>query len=87
MALSPEDLAVVASLGGAIVGAVLGLVSSLLSKRSEERKQLKELVVKAAIESWKAHAERGPGRLLPLEHYIIHTAKMCELALAEAKVT
>jgi lipase chaperone LimK len=88
MALSPEELAVVASLGGAVVGALPGLVSSFLTKRSDERKQFKELVVKAAIESWKTHAAHaGTRAMLPLEHYIIYTAKMCEFALADKKVT
>lgn len=87
MPLSPGELAVVASLGGAVVGAIPGLVSSYLRKRFEERKQFKELVVKAAIESWKTHAEHGSGQMLPLEHYIIHTAKMCEFALADKQVT
>lgn len=87
MPLSPGELAVVASLGGTIVGAVPGLVSSFMSKRLEERKQFKELVVKAAIASWKTHVERGSERMLPLEHYIIHTAKMCEFALADKGVT
>jgi hypothetical protein len=88
MALSPAELAVVASLGGAVVGALPGLVSSFLIKRSDERKQFKELVAKAAIESWKMHAEHaGTRAMLPLEHYIIYTAKMCEFALADKKAT
>lgn len=87
MALSPGELAVLASLGGALVGAVPGLVSSFLSKQSDERKHFKELVFKAATDSWKTHAEIGNGRVLPLEHYIIHTAKMCEVALSDEELT
>jgi hypothetical protein len=88
MALSPEVLAIVASLGGAFVGAIAVLGSSYLTKRSDERKQFKELAVKAAIESWKTHVEHaGKSAIFPLEHYIIHTAKMCEFAFADKKVT
>ena len=87
MSISPEVSTGLLTLGGAVVGAIPGLVSSFLSKRSDEKKQLRELVVKAATDSWKTHAEHGQGKLLPLEHYIIHTAKMCEFALSGELVT
>ena len=87
MSISPEVSTGLLTLGGAVVGAIPGLVSSFLSKRSDEKKQLRELVVKAATDSWKTHAEHGQGKLLPLEHYIIHTMKMCEFALSGEKVT
>jgi hypothetical protein len=88
MPISPELSAGLLTLGGAVVGALPGLLSSFLSKRSDEKKQLRELVFKAATESWKTHAENSNGRaLLPLEHYIVHTMKMCEFAMSGEKVT
>jgi hypothetical protein len=88
MNLSPQELTIVGTLGGAIVGALPGIISSFLNRRTEERKQFKELVVKAAIESWKTHVELAGNRFMfPLEHYIIHTAKMCEFALSDKKLT
>ena len=87
MSISTEVSIGLLTLGGAIVGAIPGVVSSFLSQRSDEKKQLRELVVRAATDSWKFHAEHGDGKLLPLEHYIIHTMKMCEFALSGDKVT
>ena len=87
MPISPEVSTGLLTLGGAVVGAIPGLVSSFLNKRSDEKKQLIELVVNAATESWKTHVEHGQGNMLPLEHYIIHTMKMCEFALSGKKVT
>jgi len=88
MSLSPEELAVVGTLGGAVIGALPSFISSLLNRRTEEKRHFNELVVKAATESWKFIAENSRSRaILPLEHYIIHTAKMCEFALSGGKVT
>jgi gas vesicle protein len=88
MPISSEVSTGLLTLGGAIVGAIPGLVSSFLSRRTDEKKQLRELVIKAATESWKTHAEHAGDRaMLPLEHYIIHTMKMCEFALSGANVT
>ena len=86
MSLSPQELTVVAGLGGAIIGAMPGLISSLINRRTEERKQFKELVIKAAIESWKTTVEHSKA-VMPLEHYIVHSAKMCEFVLSDKKVT
>ena len=88
MALSPQEFSIVAALGGAIIGAIPGIVTTFITRRSDERKQIKELVVKAAIESWKTHAA-APGKkdMLPLEIYIVHSAKMCELAFSDKKMS
>jgi len=86
--MSPEVLGVVATLGGTVIGALPGLISSSINRKSEERKQFRELVIKAAIESWKTRVQhQSTVAILPLEHYIIHTAKMCELALSEKSIT
>lgn len=88
MSLSPEELAVVGTLGGALIGALPSFITSLLNRRSDTKKHFNELIVKAATENWKFVAEKSTSRvLLPLEHYIIHTAKMCEFALSGEKVT
>ena len=88
MSLSPEELAVVGTLGGAVIGALPSFITSLLNRRSDTIKHFNELVVKAATENWKFVAEKSSSRVvLPLEHYIIHTAKMCEFALSGEKIT
>ncbi len=82
MTLTPSELTVLATLGGAVVGALPSTISLFVNKNIEVSKQFNELVVKAAIESWKSHvAHSKGGAIFPLEHYIIHTSKMCELAL------
>lgn len=86
--MSPEVLAVVGSLGGAVIGAAPLLISSLMNRKVEDKKQFRELVIKTATESWKAHVEHSASKgILPLEHYIIHTSIMCELALSGEKIT
>lgn len=78
----------VVGLGGAVIGALPSLITSLVSRRAEDRRHFNELVFNAAIESWKFTAEKSASRkILPLEHYIIHTAKMCEFALSGEPVT
>ncbi|MHB1084434.1 MAG: hypothetical protein ACYCZA_06305 [Thiobacillus sp.] len=88
MALSPEELVAVVGLGGAALGAFPGLIATFINRRAEDKKHFNELVVKAATENWKFVAEHSQSRaILPLEHYIIHTAKMCEFALSGDPVT
>jgi hypothetical protein len=86
MSLAPGELALVGSLGGAIVGAIPGLVALFLNRQSEERKQFKELVFKSALESWKLRVDKT-GIIPPLETYVIHAAAMCEFAFAKKKIT
>ncbi len=46
------------------------------------------MIVKAAIENWKFVAEHSSSKaIMPMEHYIIHTAKMCEFAFADTPIT
>jgi hypothetical protein len=88
MALSSEVLVAIVGLGGALIGALPGLISTLLNRRAEDKRHFNELVFKAATESWKLVAEKSASsRLSPLEHYIIHTAKMCEFAFSGEKIT
>lgn len=88
MTLSPEVLVAVVGLGGVAIGALPSLITSLVNRRAEDRRHFNELVFNAAIESWKLTAEKSSSRIiLPLEHYIIHTAKMCEFALSGKPVT
>ena len=86
MVLSPGELAVVGTIGGAIIGALPSVVSSILNRKTDEKKHFNELVVKAATENWKFVAEHSKA-VMPLEHYIIHTAKMCEFALSGEPLT
>jgi len=67
MALSPEELVAVASLGGAAIGALPGIIAAVFNRRSEDKRHFNELVFNAATESWKLVAEKAHlVALLPL---------------------
>ena len=88
MEISSNALAVFGTLGGALIGALPSLITSILNRQSDAKKHFSELVVKAATENWKFVAEHSSSQVvLPLEHLIIHTAKMCEFALSGEPVT
>jgi hypothetical protein len=86
MPLSHEELIAIVGLGGAVVGALPSLITSLMNRRAEDRRHFNELVFNAAIESWKLVAAHSRS-IMPLEHYIIHTTKMCEFALSKKPLT
>lgn len=86
MSLSPEELVAIVGLGGAAIGALPSLITSLVSKRAEDKRHFNELIFNAAIESWKLTAVHSRS-IMPLEHYIIHAAKMCEFAFSGKPVT
>lgn len=88
MELSPEMTTGLVAMGSAVIAALPGLITTLMNRGAEEKKQLRELAVQAAIESWKTHAEFSVGRpILPLEHYIVHTVLMFDLALSGKTIT
>jgi type II secretory pathway pseudopilin PulG len=76
----------IAALLGAAVGAIPSLIAAKLNARAREREQVREIAIRAAIENWRLTAEHARA-VLPLEHYIIHAAKMTDLAFADEKLT
>ena len=83
---TPEITTALLTLVGALVGALPGLISGFFSRRAEEKKQLRELVVKTAAENWRFIAENSKA-ILPFEHYMIHTTMMCDLAFSDKEIT
>ena len=75
-----SDTTLAALTGGAIGSGITGvfaLITIWMQRRSEERRQIRELAVKAAIENWSRDFElsklRGGGALLqPLDLYLVH---------------
>jgi hypothetical protein len=60
---------------GAIVAGGVSAVNTWLIHRSEERRQIRELAVRAAIEEWTKHMEIGEKCSIetqPLDLYLIH---------------
>ena len=83
--------AVSASLIAAFIGGAAGvsgsIASSIISRRSEERRHLREVVLRTSLENWrenvalgKLRLERGEGvAIYPLESYIIPMCKIVEM--------
>lgn len=66
---------------GAAIGAIPGIVLFWLGKRSEDRRHLRELVMRAAIEDWKCRnaIETSAGRpLIPLDGFIIRSTRILD---------
>jgi len=60
---------------GAIVAGGLSALNAWFIRRSEERRQIRELAVRAAIEEWTKHIEISEGhhtKIPPLDLYLIH---------------
>lgn len=82
MNLSPAELAVFGTLGGGFVAGLFSAIIAFINKRSEERRHLRELIVKTAADHWKLVSEVAASNVMPpLSSYIVHTAMMCDLIL------
>ena len=80
--MNPTELAVFGTLGGAFIAGFFTAIAAFINKRSEEKRHFRELVVKTAAEHWKHVAEISTAsKMPPLTDYIVHTVKMCDLAL------
>ena len=73
-------------MGSAAIGALPGLISGFFSRRAEEKKQLRELVMKTTAENWRFIAENSTATM-PFEHYMVHTTMMCDLVFSGEKIT
>lgn len=87
MNLSPAELAVFGTLGGAFIGAMSAIITSFINKYFEGQKYLREQIIRTSIEYWQKHHEliraANNGKLsqvVPLDSYLIHvTAIMSEI--------
>lgn len=91
MNISPEQLAVFGTLAAAFLGLLATVASTWVARRSDERKHLRELVMKAAVENWKQQYEVYLSRNMaasipPLDVYIVHMLKLSEI-LSAADIT
>ena len=74
--------AIVSGLCSAITA--IGIVA--FTKRSDERRHLRELIMRTAVENWKlvtqiAHESKLP--LMPLDVYLLHMLKFSEILLTK----
>src|SRR5437016_5956315 len=66
---------------GAVSSGATAIIILLINKRSEERRNLREPAMKAALENWlymsKAAADYGAERL-PIDVFVVHMLKLSE---------
>ena len=67
---------------GAVSSGATATIILLINKRSEERRHVRELAMKAALDNWlytsKAATEYGAERL-PLDVFVVHMLKLSEV--------
>lgn len=86
MQLTPELTTGLVAIASALVGALPGMISGFFTRKAEDKKHLRELVMKTTAENWRFIAENTRA-ILPFEHYMIHTAMMCDLVFCEEAIT
>jgi gas vesicle protein len=83
MELTPEQTTLIGTLAGALVGSLSTLLITVIDKKSDERRHRRELIVRAAVESWKQSVETvisaGRGKIYGFDVYIIHMLRVSEL--------
>jgi len=88
--LTIVQVTIIASAIGAVVAALVAALFSLLNtwivKRSENERALRELIIKAALETQKQHKEmsdslKSKTLLLPLDAYIVHITVVLSVLL------
>jgi hypothetical protein len=76
------DASLAAIIGAAVGSGVTGLfgfIAILFQRRSDERRQVRELSVQIAIKEWEAHvagATNRGGEVFPLAAYLMHSMKL-----------
>ena len=78
-----------AGIGGLLV--IIGnVINNLINKKSEANKQIREAILKTAMNSWKENMEitkvKG-GIITPLESYIMHMALLSDIILDPKEIT
>ena len=86
MILTPELTTGLVAIVSALVGALPGIISGFFASKADDKKQLRELIMKTTAENWRFVAENTRA-VHPFEHYMIHTAMMCDLAFSTDEIT
>lgn len=90
MNISSEELTLIGTLSGVIIGSLATIIITWINKRSEERRHKREIIIRAATESWKQSVElvekRG-GKVESLDIFIIHLIKLSEVLLTNKNLT
>jgi hypothetical protein len=90
MELNSQVLTIISTLAGTFIGSLFTYLATRTAVKSSERKQYKEIAIKAAIENWKERIENAKiiadrsGKEVYLPHFdvfLIHTIKLIELTI------
>jgi len=74
-------MAVFGTVAVGLIAAASSVITSFINKRSEERKSLKDSVIRTAAENYKFMVEKSANpKHYPLPIYLIYVAKMVDLA-------
>lgn len=69
---------------GGIIAVIGSTINNYINKKAEEKKQIREVIIKTAIESWREDytltKSRG-GVMLPIDSYIVHMAILSDALL------
>ena len=88
MSVPPEVVAVLGTIGGGVIVGLFGVWVARIQAKAASQRHFRELVLKAATDNWKARLDLvGIETLMPLEHFIIHAARVCDVALDCEKLT
>ena len=74
----------IGAISGSVVTGLIALWMNRQNRKSEERKHLKELAFKTAVDNWKTRIDIAQKidvkiRIQPLDSFIIHMMKLSEL--------
>jgi len=83
MSLSPTEVAVLGTLGGAAVAAASAILTTFINRKFEDRKHLREQIMRTSVDYWQKHhecirsANNGKlSKIAPLDTYVIHVCAL-----------
>ena len=92
--MKTEIIILISTLSGTFIGGLISIIMVLITKRAEDRRHLREVLLKTALENWKVSVKvakenvKAIGETLPiypLDDYILHFHNLWEL-LTKKKV-
>jgi hypothetical protein len=89
MQIDAATAILIAAAIGALSSGATAIIILLINKRSEERRQMRDLAMKAAVDNWRyvcEAAEKAGVERYPLEVFIVHMLKLSEVLLSSSNL-
>jgi len=82
----------VSLLAGVLITSIVNYINNKSAKASEEKKHLKELLLKTSVEYWKQDMDRiklanKKNLLMPIDYYILHLLKLSDEISVNKNIT